>query len=117
VDLAWQWALIGVVDVIAVLNYFEAIPSLYSVYRVGGFEFVMRCAYSSLIARFERGDRDYPIVWWIVAFLFPPVTLVYLYFFAPCKDTPKHRRRRLDAGFFAACLLYRLIPILRGFLR
>jgi hypothetical protein len=108
----WQWAVIVAVNAAAVLNYTEAAPFLYSIYPMDAFEFILKCLFSDLIAFSERKGRNVPIVWWLLAFLFPPVTLFYLFFFPFDKEGQEGTRRKLDAGFAVACALSAAIPVL-----
>lgn len=105
VFLLVQWLTLGVVNVVAFLNLFEIIPSIYPYYPIGGFDFAMRCLFSDLVAHSERKHRNQPIVWWLISYFFPAATLLYLFFFPYDDETPKRWQLLLDAGFGAACIL------------
>jgi hypothetical protein len=76
-----QWPLIGLLNAAAVLNYIEAIPPVYNIIVVGGFELLMRFLFSDLIAFSQRKKRNRPLAWWGISLLFPLLTLVYLFCF------------------------------------
>jgi hypothetical protein len=103
---------IAAVNAAALLNYTEVFPFLRLICSMDAFEFILRCLFSDLIAFSERKGRNVPLVWWLLAFLFPPVTLFYLCFFPFDKDGQERTRYKLDAGFAAACVLYMAIPAL-----
>jgi hypothetical protein len=107
---AWQWAVIGIINVGVFLNYFEKISSLYLIYPIGGFELVMRCLFSDLIAYSEITGRNVPVVWWIIAFLFPFPVVIYLYFFPFDKERDVATQERFDIAFAVSCALYWIIP-------
>jgi hypothetical protein len=56
------------------------------------------------------------MIWWLIALVFPPVTLIYLYIFPFDADRPERRQRINDACFAAACFLYLAVPFLHRFL-
>lgn len=103
--LLMQWAFIGVINTVALLNVLDVIPSLYPAYQIGGFDLMMRCLFSDIIADFQRKKRHYPIRWWVIAYFFPVTTLLYCVFVPYDGETPKHPQFLMDAGFAAACLL------------
>lgn len=101
-----QWTAIAIVNVIAVLFYFEIIFFPYRLFNVAGFELVMRCLFSDLIAEAQRTKRNFPLLWWLVAFIFPLPTLIYIYFFPFEKDRPQGLQRKYDACYVVFSLLY-----------
>lgn len=102
----WQWAVISIANICALLNYLEKIPSLYLIYPIGGFELAVRCLFSALIAYSETTGRNVPIVWWIIAFLFPFPAVLYLYFFPFDKERDITIQKRFDIAFLVSCALY-----------
>jgi hypothetical protein len=116
IKYGWQILLIVSINIVGLLYYLDMIPFIYSLYRVSAFEIIIRCLFSDLIAYSERNNRNYPFIWWIVAFLFPPVTLFYIYFFPFKPERNKDAQYRNDICFAVACLSYRLIPALYGLL-
>jgi hypothetical protein len=108
----WQWVIIGIVNACAILNYLEKVPSLYLIYPIGGFELAIRCFFSDIIAYSEVTGRNVPVVWWIIAFLFPFPALLYLYLFPFDKERDTTIQQRLDIAFAVSCALYWTIPAL-----
>jgi|GEM_PF-5595077 len=107
---AWQWGVVGGLNVFALLYCFEVIPSIYPIYPINGFELAARCLYSALIAFSQRKNRNYPIIWWEVAYLFPNTTLVYLLLIPHDEERSFIGHLRLDFGFAVVCLLVWLVP-------
>jgi hypothetical protein len=115
--LDWQWILIGMFNIFALLNYVEVIPSVYPIYPIGAFELLLRCVFSDLTGYDRRHTSDAPVIaWWFLAFIFPLMTFGCLYLFPYDERRPREKRRRLDMASLWACLLYgaaRIITALR----
>lgn len=110
---SWQWPFIAAATAAAVLNYMEVL-SVYPLCAVGGMELLSRVLFSDLAAYSQRKLRDVPLLWWLSAYFFPPVTLIYLYFFPVDESLPRVSRMKRDAAYAAACASY---AALRAWLR
>ncbi len=102
----WQWAVIAIANVVAVMFYFEIVLFPYRLLHMGGFELILCVLFSDLIAETQRTKRNFPLTWWLVAFVFSVPTLVYQYFFPFEKDRSQKLQQKHDACFAVACLLY-----------
>jgi dolichol kinase len=111
-----QWPLIGLLNAVAVLNYIEAIPPVYNIIIVGGFELLMRFLFSDLIAFSQRKKRNHPLAWWGISIFSPLLTLVYLFFFQLDDTMPanKDTQHKYDFCFISICLISWAVQILVG---
>jgi hypothetical protein len=101
-----QWAVIAVVNLVAFSFYLEIIFFPYRFFNLGGFEFVTRSLFSDLIAETQRKKRNFPLMWWFVAFLFPLPMLINLYFFPFEEERPQRLQRKYDICFAVSCAVY-----------
>lgn len=100
-----EWIVIGIIFAWALLNAFDFGPSFYRFYRIGGTEFLIRATFSAIVAYLGSHNRHSPLLWWCVAFSFPPVTLVYLIFYNHLRKTETMWRRN-DLIFGISCMIY-----------
>lgn len=94
----WHWVIIIMVNIIIILNYFDLTKSLYLLYHIMGFELLLRCLFSDLIVYSQRKYNKYPIVWWLLAFLFSPFVLAYLYCIPFVKNISKRAQSKLSSS-------------------
>ena len=79
------------INSIAALNYFDLTQFLYLAYPITGFELLLRCLFSDVIAYSQRKYNKYPMIWWLLAFLFSPFVLAYLYCIPLVRDVSSER--------------------------
>jgi hypothetical protein len=112
-----QWGTIAVINIIALLNYLEITPFLYTISLMEVFEFLLRNVFSDVIAFSVRKNRKFPFIWWLFAFFFPLVTLFYIYFLPFDEKRQEIAQRKLDAGFVVVCVIIWVIHLLYTVMR